>query len=202
MQLDFFRKLIPWSSPAPQPPPIQKAPAPTPTEPPLHKAEPDPAAEIRTWKSLARDLLCQAGCPDLAARVEVRWNRRMRSTAGLAFPGRALIELNPRLLQFGPAEINRTLRHELAHLLAQHRAGRRRIAPHGEKWRQACIELGLPDETRCHTLPLPQRRLPRPHKYQCPHCAVIVHRARPFRRKVACLACCRQTQCGRVPRSI
>ena len=35
-------------------------------------------------------------------------------------------------------EVDRTLRHELAHLLAQWRVGRRRIAPHGKEWRQAC----------------------------------------------------------------
>src|ERR1700730_17806348 len=50
-------------------------------------------------------------------------------------------------------EIDRTLRHELAHLLAQFRAGRRRISPHGEEWRQACHDLGIGDEVRCHNLP-------------------------------------------------
>jgi predicted SprT family Zn-dependent metalloprotease len=40
-------------------------------------------------------------------------------------------------------EIDRTLRHELAHLLAQFRVGRRRIAPHGPEWRIACRDLGI-----------------------------------------------------------
>src|ERR1700687_2873461 len=40
-------------------------------------------------------------------------------------------------------EIERTLRHELAHLLAQFRVGRRRIAPHGAEWRRACRDLGI-----------------------------------------------------------
>src|SRR5207237_3228502 len=42
-------------------------------------------------------------------------------------------------------EIERTLRHELAHLLAQWRNGRRRIAPHGSEWSRACRALGLGD---------------------------------------------------------
>ena len=64
-----------------------------------------------------------------------------------------LISLNPRLCEHGADEIDRTLRHELAHLLAQFRAGRRRILPHGAEWREACRDLGIADEKRCHTLP-------------------------------------------------
>ena len=67
----------------------------------------------------------------------------MRSTAGMAYPRRSLVTLNPRLREFGDEEVDRTLRHELAHLLAHHRAGRRRIAPHGPEWARACRDLGL-----------------------------------------------------------
>jgi predicted SprT family Zn-dependent metalloprotease len=93
--------------------------------------------------------------------------------------------------------VERTLRHELAHLLAQHRAGRRRIAPHGPQWQQACRDLGLVDETRCHTLPLPRRQMHARHVYRCPSCKVEVRRVRPFGRKTACLACCRRHNRGR-----
>ena len=113
----------------------------------------------------------------------------MRSTAGTAFVAKALITLNPRLREFGDEEVDRTLRHELAHLLAHHRAGRRRIAPHGPEWQQACRDLGLRDEKRCHTLPLPRRELAARHFYRCPACAQEVKRVRPFRRKTACLDC-------------
>ncbi|HEY2343034.1 MAG TPA: SprT-like domain-containing protein, partial [Chthoniobacteraceae bacterium] len=155
------------------------------------------APTIEPWLNLAREILRSAGAEELAKRVQVRWNTRMRSTAGTAFPGKSLVNLNPRLQEFGVAEVDRTLRHELAHLLAHHRAGRRRIAPHGAQWQQACRDLGLQNETRCHTLPLPRRRMPRPHRYRCPHCAVEIHRTRPLRRKTACLACCRKWSGGR-----
>jgi predicted SprT family Zn-dependent metalloprotease len=151
------------------------------------------------WEQFARQLLIAAS-PEyaaFAARVLVRWNPRMRSTAGMAYPTKCLITLNPRLTAFGDAEIERTLRHELAHLLAHHRAGKRRIAPHGVEWQQACRDLGLPNESRCHTLPLPRREVKRPHVYSCPKCGVTIHRARPLRRKSACLACCQSYAGGR-----
>jgi predicted SprT family Zn-dependent metalloprotease len=142
-------------------------------------------------------LLCELDCHDLAKRICVRWNPRMRSTAGTALVAKALITLNPRLREFGKAEVDRTLRHELAHLLAHHRAGRRRIAPHGPEWQQACRDLALPDEKRCHTLPLPRRELAVRHFYRCPACAQEVKRVRPFGRKTACLDCCRRHNRGR-----
>ena len=132
-----------------------------------------------------------------AARVRVRWNPRMRSTAGTAHAAQALITLNPRLRAFGDAEVDRTLRHELAHLLAHHRAGRRRISAHGSEWQQACRDLGLADEKRCHDLPLPRREMIARHFYQCPHCTTVLRRVRPLRAKSACLACCRRHNRGR-----
>jgi predicted SprT family Zn-dependent metalloprotease len=145
----------------------------------------------------ARDLVRRAGSATLAARVKVRWNPRMRSTAGMASAAKSLITLNPRLIEFGWEEIDRTLRHELAHLLAQERAGRRRIAPHGREWQRACVALGLQNEKRCHDLPLPRRQLAPRHRYRCPHCTVVIGRVRPLRRKSACLACCRRHNRGR-----
>jgi predicted SprT family Zn-dependent metalloprotease len=145
----------------------------------------------------ARWLLRELGCLEVASRVQVRWNSRMRSSAGTAFPAKALITLNPRLREFGEEEIDRTLRHELAHLLAQHRAGRRRIAPHGREWRQACNNLGLANETRCHNLPLPRTEVRRPYRYRCVHCGLELRRLKPLRRKSACLACCRLHSGGR-----
>ena len=149
-----------------------------------------------TLQSTARTLLHAAGATALATRVRVEWNARMRSTAGVAFPGRALVRLNPRLREFGADEIDRTLRHELAHLLAHHRAGRRRISPHGREWQQACRDLGLTDEKRCHDLPLPRRQITARHFYRCPHCAMELQRVRPLRGKSACLACCRRYNGG------
>jgi len=145
----------------------------------------------------ARALLNAAGVPALAARVRVEWNARMRSTAGVAFPSRSLVRLNPRLREFGDGEIDRTLRHELAHLLAYERSGRRRIAPHGKEWRRACIDLGLRDEQRTHDLPLPRRKIAPRHHYRCPSCGVTIGRVRALARGSACIRCCREHNRGR-----
>ena len=147
--------------------------------------------------SKSRALLHAAGAAALAARVRIEWNARMRSTAGVAFPGRALVRLNPRLREFGETEIDRTLRHELAHLLAHERAGRRRIAPHGAEWRRACRDLGLAEEKRTHDLPLPRRAIARRHHYRCPVCKIEIARVRPLKRGCACLKCCRVHNRGR-----
>ena len=145
----------------------------------------------------ARGLLEAIGCVSLAAQIKVRWNRRLRTTAGLACYARLLVSLNPRLIAFGMEEVDRTMRHELAHLLARTRVGRHRIQPHGSEWRRACIDLGLTDEKRCHELPLPRRRVERKHVYRCRHCHMEVRRVRPFRKAVACLKCCRSFNRGR-----
>jgi SprT protein len=190
MQLDFFGKLAARVKQALESPKTE-----TPVPQPARSAEASSGAA--PLQDTARNLLRSLACHDLANSVQVRWNPRMRSTAGTAFPAKALIALNPRLVEFGAEEIDRTLRHELAHLLAHHRAGRRRIAPHGAEWQQACKDLGLVDEKRCHDLPLPRRKIARRFVYRCPNCAVELHRARPFRRKSACLACCRRFRGGR-----
>jgi predicted SprT family Zn-dependent metalloprotease len=93
-------------------------------------------------------------------------------------------------------EVDRTLRHELAHLLAQWRIGRRRITPHGVEWRQACRDLGIADETRCHTLPFATKTYARRYVYRCPNCKEEFPRVRKIRRAIACLACCRKHNGG------
>jgi len=206
-QLDFFSRLLAKVVPPPKPSPPsdpdtglkhggrapwpQPAPLPAPAAKSLNKSD-DPVLTAQ-----CAEMLRGLGCADLAAQVRVRWNSRMRSTAGMAYPGKALIKLNPRLHDFGPGEVEQTLKHELAHLLAHHRAGRRRISPHGPEWRKACADLGLANEKRCHDLPLPRRQIARPHHYQCPACGLDVHRVRPMRRPSACLTCCRKHSGGR-----
>ena len=139
----------------------------------------------------ARELLCALGAVRLAREIHVEWSGRLKSCAGRADYRAKLISLNPRLHQFGAAEVDRTLRHELAHLLAQFRAGRRRILPHGKEWRMACHDLGIGDEKRCHTLPFPISERVRRFLYKCPNCQRDFARARRIRRAIACLACCR-----------
>ncbi|MES2468193.1 MAG: SprT-like domain-containing protein [Verrucomicrobiota bacterium] len=147
-------------------------------------------AQVRAW-------LVILGASTLAGTVHVRWNARMRTTAGTAQPRTGRIDLNPRLPAMGAGEVERTLRHEAAHLLAHWRAGRRRIQTHGPEWRQACADLGIPGETVTHTLPLaPRRRQTARFFYQCPACGVAVRRVRRFKRPTACLHCCRKHNGG------
>jgi predicted SprT family Zn-dependent metalloprotease len=161
--------------------------------------QPRPAAatELPDLEERARALLRGIGCEKLAQAVSVRWHGRLRTTAGQAYYAQALVRMNPKLLQFGMEEVETTLRHELAHLVARFRAGRRRIDPHGPEWRQACRDLGLEDEKRCHDLPLPRTRQRVRHRYRCPQCRREYGRVRPFRRAVACLDCCRAHAGGR-----
>jgi SprT protein len=145
----------------------------------------------------ARELLRGHGAGRIANEVRVKWNARLKSCAGRADFRRKLISLNPRLREHGPAEIDRTLRHELAHLLAQFRAGRKRILPHGEEWRAACRDLGIGDEARCHSLPFPIRERALRFLYKCPSCQRKFPRVRKIRRAIACLACCRAHSRGK-----
>lgn len=147
-------------------------------------------AETAVLLQTARELLCSLGAKRIATELRVEWNSRLETAAGRADYRQKLISLNPRLVEH-PAEIDRTLRHELAHILAQFRAGRRRILPHGSEWQQACRDLGIADEKRCHTLPFPAKRYAPRFVYRCPNCRRDFHRVRKIKRTIACLACCR-----------
>jgi len=138
----------------------------------------------------ARKLLRSVGAKRIATKLRVEWNSRLRTAAGRADYRLKLISLNS-LLVGHPEEIDRTLRHELAHILAQFRGGRRRISPHGPEWQQACHDLGIPGEKRCHTLPFPAKRYEPRFIYRCPNCRRDFARVRKIKRTVACLACCR-----------
>jgi SprT protein len=151
-----------------------------------------------------RKLLRKLGAGKLAREIRVEWNPRMRSAAGRANFREKLISLNPLLCDHDLAsvsrqsgsDIDRTLRHELAHLLAQFRVGRRRIAPHGSEWRKACCDLGIADEARCHNLPFASKSFPPRFVYRCPDCEQKFPRVRRIRRAIACLACCRKHNGG------
>jgi len=144
----------------------------------------------------SRTLLRQLGAAKLARDVRVEWNPRMKSAAGHADYRERLISLNPLLRDHGIEEIDRTLRHELAHLLAQFRVGRRRIAPHGPEWREACRALDIAAEARCHNLPFASKSFAPRFIYRCPNCRQEFPRVRRIRRVIACLACCRKHNGG------
>jgi SprT protein len=151
----------------------------------------DPALEQQ-----ARYLLRANGVGRIASQIRVEWNTRLKTCAGRADYKAKLISLNPLLQSHGSDEIDRTFRHELAHLLAQFRAGRKRILPHGEQWRKACQDLGIGNEKRCHNLPFPIMERAARFLYRCPNCRRYFPRVRKIRRAMACLACCRKHNGG------
>ncbi|HXY60588.1 MAG TPA: SprT-like domain-containing protein [Chthoniobacterales bacterium] len=167
------------------------------------------ASDALALQQQARELLGALGADKLAREIRVEWNPRLKTCAGRADYRKKLISLNPLLIAEGGTrspsalitssserpihldEVDRTLRHELAHVLAQFRVGRRRIAPHGAEWRQACVDLGIADEARCHDLPFAAKVYQPRYVYRCPNCKEEFARARRIRRAIACLKCCR-----------
>lgn len=149
---------------------------------------------------VAADLVREKELPALAAVISVSWNPRMRTAAGRAFARDSRIELNSRLQDLPDGarqdELRKTFLHELAHLIAFARAGRRRIQPHGAEWQQACRDLGIPGENRCHALDFKPRRITRKFAYTCPNCRAVIHRVRRLSRRVACFSCCRALSRG------
>jgi len=174
---------------------IEAKPEPFPLPPP-----PKPAPRVLQSAPLeaeARELLQTIGADALAALVKVRWNTRLRSTAGLANYRNQVILLNPQLDRFGEEELRRTMLHELAHLLAHFRAGKTRISAHGPEWKKACADLGIAGEKRCHNLPLRTAQRPPRFHYACPGCKTVIPRHRKMKRSLACLACCRKHNRGK-----
>lgn len=175
-------------------PPLRTPATPPPPQPP----KPRPHGVDESLTETARGLLHELrGLRELAARVTVRWNARLQTTAGTANARAWVIEINPRLQEHGPAIIQRILRHELAHLVSVHRAGRRKIAAHGPEWRQACSDLGIPGEPRCHSLPLPGRKVRHKYAYRCQHCGRLLKRVKALGRRSACFDCCQRHNRGR-----
>lgn len=148
---------------------------------------------LTAWCAETSNLLA---LPELARKVRVFWNPRMQTTAGRAWWPDRSIELNPKLKECQPEELWRTLKHELAHLIAYERCGRRRIEPHGPEWQSACTDLGIPGEQPFHTLPFKRRRVKRNHAYICPNCFATIHRVKAIQRTVACYDCCRKFNAG------
>jgi SprT protein len=174
---------------------IEQAGSPQRVRPVAGKMPAGPTAETAVLLQTARELLRAHGADRIARELRVEWNSRLKTAAGRADYRQKLISLNPRLFEH-QAEIDRTLRHELAHILAQFRAGRRRILPHGDDWRTACRDLGISDEKRCHNLPFPAQTYAAGFIYRCPNCRQEFPRVRRVRRAVACLSCCRKHNGG------
>ncbi|MBK1790991.1 SprT-like domain-containing protein [Persicirhabdus sediminis] len=157
---------------------------------------PTPITDTSVLLAECQRRLHSLGEPQLANKVHIFWNKRMRSTAGRAFPHNHTVELNPRLINISNDEIWRTTLHELAHLLAHHRAGRKRIQPHGNEWQLACSQLGIPGEKATHSLPLPRRQQRKNWAYKCPACDAVIERTRRMKNLAACYSCCKKHNGG------
>ncbi len=155
-----------------------------------------PALDDRSLTAWCAESAKSLGLGELSRKIKVYWNPRMRTTAGRAWWPDRKIELNPKLKEHSPDEIWRTLKHELAHLVAYERNGRRRIDPHGVEWQVACEDLGIPGERPYHNLPFKRRKMKRKHAYTCSNCATTIKRVKPIKRPVACYDCCRKFNNG------
>ncbi len=141
--------------------------------------------------------------PELGT-TELTFNPRLKTTAGRAFPRKRRIELHPGLyfLMEEPRrsiELSRTMRHELAHLIAYERWGDG-ILPHGPEWQEACDEVGIPGESATHSLPwakLYKTRQRRKWILRCPHCKSENRYARRPKLGRACGKCCDEHNGGK-----
>lgn len=111
-----------------------------------------PAAEL--LRERATELLLAWRVADTA--IKVRWNRRLATTAGRAFPLAGRVELNPRLLAQSPDHIDTVLVHEVAHI-AVHRLFGPNVPAHGRHWRSLMAHAGLPPAVT-HDLPVEHLR--------------------------------------------
>ncbi|MBW2278311.1 MAG: SprT-like domain-containing protein, partial [Deltaproteobacteria bacterium] len=83
------------------------------------------------------------GVEALAEEARVELSSRMTHSLGRAYCDRNLVRLAARLEQ-GPREfLEEVLCHELAHLAAARRSGRR-VKPHGAEWKALMRAAGYP----------------------------------------------------------
>src|SRR5262249_56661547 len=90
--------------------------------------------------------------PELAKRIELRWNARFTARMGDArwFPrkNQGIIRLSmPLWPKASPEERVETVIHEACHVIAECLFGPRQ--GHGSKWRNLMKRCGYPNATRC-----------------------------------------------------
>ncbi len=143
----------------------------------------DAPAEDAPLTAYADHLLNQL-CSDfpMGYRPQLLWKNRLRVTAGMAYTAEGKIALSSVLLD-SREKLERTLKHEYAHLLAVARHGKRATG-HGKHWRQAMLDLGEKPEVY-HRYPAKRNQSRQRVGYVCDRCGVTVVRKRrlPKRRK-------------------
>jgi len=127
--------------------------------------------------------------PDLAERVSIAYNPRLRTTLGRALLADNRVELNVRLLREHPGELLPTDVHELAHLAVRMRYGN--VQSHGMHFRAFMRAVNL-SAASTHSLPtkhLKSRRRRYVYLHRCSDCGMMF-----IARKVRSDCYCRQ--CG------
>ena len=128
------------------------------------------------------------GVPDLASKVRIAYDRRLRTSAGAAHLDERRVVLNPRLLGENPAELVPTLVHELAHVVVHMWRGR--VRPHGPEFRGLMDAVNMPAEAT-HSLPADHLRTKRRrylYLHRCLGCGYSFI-SRKVRRNYYCIAC-------------
>jgi len=128
------------------------------------------------------------GAGDLAARVRVTYDRRLRTSAGIAHLEDRRVALNPRLLSENPSQLVPTLVHELAHIVVWTRHGN--IRPHGREFRGLMKAVNMP-ASATHRLPADHLRVKRRrylYLHRCRECGYSFI-SRKVRRNYYCIAC-------------
>ncbi len=105
----------------------------------------------------------------------VRINHRAKARSGYARHGKKTLELTCKFFEATgrEADHNRTLLHEVAHVITR-RAYGRKVKAHGKEWKRVMIALGIPPN-RCSNYPYMQKRRKEAakHKYECKDCGYI-----------------------------
>ena len=126
--------------------------------------------------------------PDLARRVTIVYNPRLRTTLGRAMLEDNRVELNVHLLRAYPDELLVTVVHELAHLAVRMLYGE--VSPHGLEFKALMRAVNMPANTTHHLdtagLKLQQRRYVYLHR--CSDCGMMFIARKP-RRNCYCRAC-------------
>jgi len=144
-----------------------------------------PAGDV--LKAIAARLGEAWGMSDLADRVQIAYNPRMRTTLGRAILDDLRVELNTRLLLENPEELVAVLAHELAHVVVHVRYGEA-ASPHGHQW-QTLIRAVNMSPSRTHGLKVKRRRRRRYlYLHICSDCGYSFM-SRSVRRDYYCVSC-------------
>ena len=102
------------------------------------------SSELRAAVASALNSLCATNRIKPTPRLE--WSTRMRRQLGRAYPTENTIRLSAWL---DDTQAHDTLRHELAHIAA----GVQRGAPHGPRWREWAVRLGVEPRATARAAP-------------------------------------------------